>query len=406
MTAPFRSIKLTVDGLQQRKMMKNQHLSYSRLSRYEQCPLSFKLHYIDQKQAEPGVPLRFGKAVHAVLEILVREHMEQECEGQLSEERAASLWQKAWAANELSGVDVFQEGLGILRSYVSRQGNLNHKDVLAVEKEFLLQVGRFTVLGFIDRVDWVDDETVEVIDYKTNRMLFTRDEVDTSLQLSLYEIAVRKIWPWVKKVRLAFDMLRHDIRMTTERTEEQLDAALVYVETLGEMTERATEYPARINSNCIYCDHRQNCPNYADALKGKRDVVCEDMSDLEAVAREREEVANLAKILYARKSELEAPIKAYLKEHDELVAAGTRYSMLKTSSYTYPVAETIEMMQRETGIQYFELASLLTEINKKALDKLIKGYSQSPAQARMLQAELESIAKVRHSPRLWAKGGY
>ena len=70
---------------------KNQHLSYSRLSRFEQCPLSFKLHYIDKKQADPGVPLRFGKAVHAVLENLVREHMEEEREGPLSEDRAATL---------------------------------------------------------------------------------------------------------------------------------------------------------------------------------------------------------------------------------------------------------------------------------------------------------------------------
>ena len=30
----------------------NEHLSYSRLSRFEQCPLSFKLHYIDKRQAE------------------------------------------------------------------------------------------------------------------------------------------------------------------------------------------------------------------------------------------------------------------------------------------------------------------------------------------------------------------
>ena len=30
----------------------NTHLSFSRLQRFEQCPLSFKLHYIDQRKAE------------------------------------------------------------------------------------------------------------------------------------------------------------------------------------------------------------------------------------------------------------------------------------------------------------------------------------------------------------------
>ena len=44
----------------------NAPLSYSRLSRFEQCPLSFKLHYIEKRQSEPGLPLRFGKAIHAI----------------------------------------------------------------------------------------------------------------------------------------------------------------------------------------------------------------------------------------------------------------------------------------------------------------------------------------------------
>ena len=30
---------------------KNQHLSYSRLSRFKTCPLSYRLHYIEKKQA-------------------------------------------------------------------------------------------------------------------------------------------------------------------------------------------------------------------------------------------------------------------------------------------------------------------------------------------------------------------
>ena len=49
----------------------NKHLSYSRLSRFEQCPASFRLHYIEKRTGEPGVPLKFGKLLHAVFEVLV-----------------------------------------------------------------------------------------------------------------------------------------------------------------------------------------------------------------------------------------------------------------------------------------------------------------------------------------------
>ena len=381
----------------------NKHLSYSRLSRFEQCPASFRLHYIEKRTAEPGVPLKFGKLLHAVLEVLVREHMVNERSDPLSVDRAIELYREGWAKAGLTGMEVFQEGLDILGEFVRDQGELDHRNVLAIEKEFRLPVGRFTVLGFIDRVDWVDDETIEVIDYKTNRMLFTREEVDHSLQMSLYHLAARELWPWAKNIRLTFHMLRHGVRMKTERTEEQLQAARVYVETMGTMTEQATEFPARINANCIYCDHRQHCPAYADALKGKREVICEDTSDLEGVAKEREEVARLAKILYSRKEELDRVIKAHLEDHDELLANGVRYKMFNTTRLDYPFEPTLRVLEDTTGLPREELVTRVAAIDKKAVDKLVKEAGKDRARARLLKAELENVAAKSHSPRLWAK---
>jgi RecB family exonuclease len=384
---------------------KNQHLSYSRLSRFETCPLSYRLHYIEKKQAEPGLPLRFGKTIHAVLERLIREVVDDERTGPLSEERAIELYREAWGAERLTGMGVFAEGLAILRRFIAEQGVVDHRDVLAIEKEFRLPVGPFEVLGFIDRVDWIDDETVEVIDYKTNHQLFTRDEVDTSLQMSLYEVAVRRLWPWAKKVKLTFWMLRHGVRQQTTRTEEQLADALAYVETLGRQTETATEYPARLNTNCSYCDHRKQCPAYAEALKGKREFIVEDLADLEGVAREREEVARLAKALYARKEELEDILKAQLKERDELVLGGVRYRMFATTSLDYPLEPTLSLLADATGLSRDEVLGKLGAIDKKSLDALLKSLGKKLDKPRvsLLKAELEAHADKRMSPRLWAK---
>ena len=384
---------------------KNQHLSYSRLSRFETCPLSYRLHYIEKQQAEPGLPLRFGKTIHAVLERLIKEVVDDERTGTLSEERAIELYREAWGAERLTGMDVFAEGLAILRRFIAEQGVVDHRDVLAIEKEFRLPVGPFEVLGFIDRVDWIDDETVEVIDYKTNHQLFTRDEVDTSLQMSLYEVAVRRLWPWAKKVKLTFWMLRHGVRQQTTRTEEQLADALAYVETLGRQTETATEYPARLNTNCSYCDHRKQCPAYAEALKGKREFIVEDLADLEGVAREREEVARLAKALYARKEELEDILKAQLKERDELVLGGVRYRMFATTSLDYPLEPTLSLLADATGLSRDEVLGKLGAIDKKSLDALLKSLGKKLDKPRvsLLKAELEAHADKRMSPRLWAK---
>jgi len=385
--------------------MKNQHLSYSRLSRFETCPLSYRLHYIEKKQAEPGLPLRFGKTLHAVLERLLQETLEDERSGPLSEERAIELYREAWSAEGLTGMEVFAAGLVILRDFLRDQGVVDHRDVLAIEKEFRLPVGPFTVLGFIDRVDWVDDETIRVTDYKSNHQLFTRDEVETSLQLSLYHVAAQRLWPWAKKVKLTFWMLRHGVKQETTRTEEQLADALAYVETLGWQTETATEFPARLNANCSYCDHRKDCPAYADALKGKREFICEDLSDLEAVAREREEVARLAKALYARKEELDDILKARLKQQDDLVLGGVRYRMFTTTSLDYPLEPTLSLLAEASGLSRDEMLGKLGAIDKKALDALLKSLGKTLDKPRvaLLKAELDAHADKKLSPRFWAK---
>lgn len=380
-------------------------LSFSKLSRFETCPLSYKLHYLDRLTSEPGVPLLFGSAVHAVLEGLVREHMHEERVGALPEERAAELWQEAWAKSGMSGIDVFREGLDIVHRFVREQGLLEHHDVLAVEKEFRIEVGGFNVLGYLDRVDRVDDETVEVIDYKTNRQLFTREETDASLQMSLYHLAAQELWPWAKKVRLTFWMLRHGLRQTTERTADDIESTRRYVETLGTTINKAREFPAKLNSNCVYCDHRKHCPTYADALQGKREFICEDKGDLEAVAKEREEVARLAKVLYARKGELEGVIKTALKEHDELVLGGVRYTMFKTSKTEYPLDRSLAVLAEATGLARGELLDRIVSIDNKALEALLKelGKSLDRPRLNLLKAELDAIADKTHSPRFWAK---
>jgi RecB family exonuclease len=383
----------------------NTHLSYSRLARFEQCPLSFKLHYVDGLRAEPGVPLRFGKAVHAVLETLVKEHVANEDTGPLSANRTTELWQREWLRGDLTGNALFGEGLTILRSFIASQADLDRRNVLAVEQEFRLPVGPFSVLGFIDRADRIGDDAIEVVDYKTNRVLFSEDDMATSLQLGLYCLAATQLWPWAKEIKLTYRMLRHGVRLSTTRTDEELEAVLAYVDTLGRATEEATEFPPRLNANCVYCDHRRQCPAYAEALRGQVESVCQDMDDVDAVSRERQELANITKILWARKAELEGILKAHLHDRDELTAGGVRYSMVKAARVTYPLEPAVTVLANATGRPRDELVTKLAVADKKAVDSLVKKFGKelSRPQVRLLKAELDALAKKSWSARLRGK---
>jgi hypothetical protein len=200
-------------------------------------------------------------------------------------------------------------------------------------------------------------------------------------------------------------MLRHDLKLRTSRTLEQLEAARRYMIAVGEQTETAAEYPARLNPNCPYCDHKKQCGAYADALAGKRTVVAVDMKDLDSVAREREEVSRLAKIAYSRKSELEDVLRAHLAQAEKLELAGTRYQLLPVTSTEYDVQQTVALLQEATGLPRDTLIAKLTTIDREALTKLLKDISERLARPRatMLRAQIEARANKTITQRFTAK---
>lgn len=383
----------------------NEHLSFSRIKRYAQCPKSYELHYRAKTSAQPNASLVFGKLVHAALERTYRQIVNDQISGRFPVELLVAAYQYEWTRAALTDFAAFEEGLRLLKAYATAHPEVDYASVLAVEQEFRLPVDRFEVLGYIDRVDRIDDETVEVVDYKSNRLLFSREEVDRDLQLSIYAMAARTLWPWAKNIRLSFYMLRHAMRLETSRSREDLDAARQYVAALGHQMETATEFPARLNANCAYCDHQVGCPAFEQALRGEVRVDGIAEQDLETVSRARQELAHTIKILSARKDTLDDVLKAHLKEHDELVLAGVRYAMFGVTKLSFPLRRTIDLVSTMTGISKPDVASRIATIDKTALDELVKTFAKELPRERvaLLKAELEAVADKSVSQRLWAK---
>jgi len=375
---------------------RNVHLSVSRLKRYEQCPCAFKLHYVDELPSEPGIPGEFGKLLHDTLQQLFQWVVDEEFTGFLPEDRMVALYREAWSRSGLTGLALYQEGLTILRSYVRRHPKVDHFNVLGIEIEFNLQLEEFIVNGRIDRVDRVDDETVRIIDYKSNRMLFHREEVDFDLQMSCYALAARELYPWAKRFEFVFHMLRHDLHMGTTRSDEQIQDAAGYIVALGRETECTQDYPPRLNPNCGYCDHRRQCDAYQEALAKKIEIVAIDKDDLDQVARTRELVSAIAKLSYRRQKELDDILKAHLEQAEGgvLVLAGHIYRILNTTTSEYPVSRTLELVVKFAGISREQAERELATVQKTKLDAFVKELGErSKGKAVLLEAELDALAK-------------
>lgn len=389
---------------------KNEHLSVSRLKLYEQCELSFFFRYVDKGDTEArGVAADFGTVLHAALQLVYEWIIREEYEGLFPIDRLVASYKEAWQASELVGVALFQEGLQILRSYAKQYPTVDHMTILDVEREFNIDVGGFTVNGYIDRVDKIADDHIAIVDYKSNRALFTRDELETDLQMSIYGLAARKLYPWAKRVSFVFHMLRHATPQGTQRTAQEIDDAAGYVVALGKRSEeprKPDEWTPTLNANCSYCDHRRRCPLYAKVLANKYEVTkVANTDDFGEVATVREELHKLAKILYAKKGELDDLIRAKITREGEFDAGGYHYRYISGGTEkTYNPASVIRAFG-EVGVPAETVASRVLVVDNAAvealrLDVVGSGTLDRP-KAMILNATLEGIAHVEpRTPKL------
>jgi hypothetical protein len=197
-------------------------------------------------------------------------------------------------------------------------------------------------------------------------------------------------------------MLRHSIRLRAERTSEQLDDALQYMEAMGEAIEREETWAPRLNANCCYCSHRTDCPAMLEVVK---EQPAGSADTLETVVEERERLALIAKAVNARKAELESILKQHLKGEDELTVNGYRYKMLNIESRTYPLQGTLELLQRMAGLDPEKTLSRIVAVDPKAVDVLLAEQVAQKSKQKLIKAELDAIAERTYSPRFWAVRG-
>lgn len=104
----------------------------------------------------------------------------------------------------------------LVEGYLNRQGHIYKKDlILGVEAEFEINLGEIDVhgsqmvaKGFMDYVYKIDDESIEMIDYKFGKKTQNYDEVFADTQSKIYSMALRHIYPGYKNYYLTFDYMR------------------------------------------------------------------------------------------------------------------------------------------------------------------------------------------------------
>jgi len=129
---------------------------------------------------------------------------------------------------------------------------------VALEKGFTIDIDGVKLRGFMDRVDKLENGGLAIIDYKTNKELFTSDYLAADLQLTIYQMAAERTWR-LPVERLTLYHLRSNTPCSCPpRGREQVEQTRRLVVETAENIERG-KFPAVENEFCP-CDFVEHCP--------------------------------------------------------------------------------------------------------------------------------------------------
>jgi len=242
--------------------------SHSRLEAFENCPMMYKLRYIDRIRAEEeGIEAFMGSEVHAALEKLYKDVRMSKLDS-LDEILAfyKDGWERDWHENVsiakkgLTRDNYFDMGRKCISRYYGRFSPFDQGVPVWIEENVSFELAGYKMAGVVDRMDRMPDSSLEIHDYKTGGRLPAQKQMDESRQLALYEMAVRKMWKDTGKVKLVWHFLQFGQELETMMTPQRLEAAAADCVSLIREIEDCKDFSPNPSALCDWCGYWEHCP--------------------------------------------------------------------------------------------------------------------------------------------------
>ena len=266
---------------------------------------------------------------------------------------------------------------------------------LAVEKMFYIDIGDVKLRGFIDRVDKLESGGLSIVDYKTNKELFTTDYLEKDLQLTLYQLAAKQLWQLPVEKLTLYHMRSNTPVSCPGRGPIQLnDAKQLVLDVADKINQQI--FPATENDYCP-CDFPEYCPYYRHQYsENVSEATDAEAQPIAIGSDEVEQYASLQAQIKALQEELSAlrqEIIDYCEAEDMKRVYGTEneitYQRVDVTGYSEEeiraFLEPEGLWERVTGLDQSRLKQLLAD---EAIGQDIKNRIQSLRQIVSTQQRL------------------
>ena len=240
------------------------YLSYSQIETFLRCPRQFKYRYLLKIPTPPSSAASFGTSIHLALKDFYR----QVVAGKKPEEKdlisfLERNWQREGYASRTHEEKSFQEAKGILSLFYQKAFSPTQRPI-GLEERFVLKLSPdLKIGGKMDRIDQLAEGKIEIIDYKTGKVMGQK-EVDRNLQLTIYAMAATSPGIYNKppeKIVLSFYFLSEQKKVVTFRRKRQLLEAKQMLLSLSEEI-RQSEFLPRPGKYCDFCEYKLLCEGW------------------------------------------------------------------------------------------------------------------------------------------------
>ncbi|MDI6799298.1 MAG: PD-(D/E)XK nuclease family protein [Actinomycetota bacterium] len=356
-------------------------LSYSSISTYKKCPLSYKFAYIDRLPRKKSAALSFGGSIHRALYFFFSSPtLKPPSLDELLENLSANWISDGYASE--SEEESYKE---LAKKTVSRfyeKNATNFIPPLALEHKFQIEIDgegspheKYFLTGVIDRVQKGPDGEIEVIDYKTSKRLPPLAQVENDLQLSIYHYAVKEIWG-VEPKRLTLCFVLPEMEMTTSRGDDDIRLLKEEILKTASLIDEKNFEPVE-NPLCHWCDFQEHCPLF----KHKFQTVTDDSKIEDKV----EEYVRLREEIYVKKVQIDAlreDILGYLLENDlkRVFSKSHALTLSEYQDYEYDLGSVRKVLEP------LGLLDEAVEVRKNLLSELIASGRLSKEQIKDIEA--------------------
>lgn len=229
----------------------------SRLQCYIDCPRQYRFRYVEKRpERRTFSHTALGRSVHKALrDFYALEPSDRTLQNLLAALRRA--WDPSGYSSKLDEENAFMRADDMLRRFFGAEDHARVRPIALESKFHFAHPGAgILVTGRVDRLDASGDEYV-IVDYKTGR--FREGEIDDSLPLSLYAMAVSGRMG--KSVtRIVLHHLASGERAETNRDADRLAADWKALTGLVGRMRGDTEFSPRPGPLCRWCDYLPLCP--------------------------------------------------------------------------------------------------------------------------------------------------